>query len=107
MHPDTSLPPLSAETAAALRAHLETLTTRQQQVALLVINENLTYNQIARRLCISPHTIKIHLSTVYARLGISSRRRLRLLMIFTVLHYELLESHPALSGEEETPPPPA
>ena len=50
----------------------EVLTTREQQVADLV-REGLTNRLIARRLCISEKTVEMHLSRVFAKLGVSSR----------------------------------
>ncbi|HSF83281.1 MAG TPA: sigma factor-like helix-turn-helix DNA-binding protein, partial [Anaerolineales bacterium] len=52
---------LTYKTAADMRARWETLPEPQQQVALLVIEENLTNLQIAGRLGLSLHTVKQHL----------------------------------------------
>jgi len=92
------------EAAASLRARWESLTYRQQQIALLVLREKLTNNQIAHRLSLSPHTIKSHLSAVYARLGVENRLQFRLGMRFIELLDEHLEDHPAPAREEKTPP---
>ena len=100
------MPPLTPANAVVLRARWETLSARQQQVALLVINENLTNNQVAQRLVLSLNTVKSHLSAVYASLGVENRLELRLAMLFTKYLYELLENQPAASGEEETPSSP-
>jgi DNA-binding CsgD family transcriptional regulator len=48
------------------------LTTRQAQVALLLV-DGLTNDQIARRLRISASTVRRHLEAVFERLGVPSR----------------------------------
>lgn len=50
----------------------ESLTERERAVATLA-GEALTNWQIARRLCISPHTVNFHLRQVFRKLGIASR----------------------------------
>jgi len=86
--------PPTNEKVADLRARWETLTYRQQEIALLVIKENLTNRQIARRLALSPHTVKDHLSIAYARLEVKGRRNLRYLMIYAAqLDERLNEEH--------------
>lgn len=107
-HAATTSSAQALKTAADLRARWELLTYRQQQAALLVIRENLTYRQIAERLVISTHTVKEHLSAVYAHLGVRDRRDLRHQMLFTENIYALLENQPSpAQGEEEAPPPAA
>jgi DNA-binding CsgD family transcriptional regulator len=51
------------------------LTKREQAVAQLA-GQALTNRQIARRLCISPHTVNYHLRRVFQKLNIESRVRL-------------------------------
>ncbi len=48
------------------------LTHRQRDVLHLVI-QGLTDAQIAQQLVISPHTVSIHLQSIYGKLGVSSR----------------------------------
>lgn len=48
------------------------LTAREVEVLRLVA-QGLTDTQIAKRLVISPHTVHAHLSSIYSKLGISSR----------------------------------
>ncbi len=50
----------------------ESLTSREQEV-LLLLSQGLPNKQIARELQISEHTVKFHVSSVYAKLGVSSR----------------------------------
>lgn len=50
----------------------ESLTAREQEV-LLLLSQGLPNKQIARALQISEHTVKFHVSSVYAKLGVSSR----------------------------------
>jgi DNA-binding NarL/FixJ family response regulator len=56
--------------------HRADLTERERQVASLVA-ENLTNNEVAARLFVSEKTVEYHLSHVFVKLGISSRRQLR------------------------------
>ncbi|MDN3357534.1 LuxR family transcriptional regulator [Actinomadura sp. DC4] len=51
------------------------LTATEQKVALLVA-QGLTNRQVATRMFISPHTIKFHLSKIFAKLHIASRTEL-------------------------------
>ncbi len=53
----------------------EVLTARQKQVVALVV-QGLSNNKIAQALNISPGTVKIHLWSVYRRLGVTDRRAL-------------------------------
>ncbi len=50
----------------------EPLTPREQEV-LELLSQGLSNKQIARALQISEHTVKFHVSAVYAKLGASSR----------------------------------
>ena len=50
----------------------EPLTTRELEV-LELLSQGLPNKQIARRLQISEHTVKFHVSSIYAKLGASSR----------------------------------
>lgn len=50
----------------------ETLTAREREVLLLVA-EGLPNKAIARELGISEHTVKFHVSSLYAKLGVNNR----------------------------------
>ena len=51
---------------------IEPLTAREKEV-LQLMAQGLANKQIALSLSISEHTVKFHLSSLYAKLGISSR----------------------------------
>ena len=51
---------------------VEPLTTREDEV-LQLVGQGLSNKQIARRLQISEHTVKFHVSAVYSKLGAVSR----------------------------------
>lgn len=51
------------------------LTSRQQEVVLLV-SQGLSNKEIARRLEISAGTVKVHLRSIFVRLGIRNRTML-------------------------------
>lgn len=51
---------------------IETLTAREREVLQLIAN-GLANKQIAVQLSISEHTVKFHLSSLYAKLGAASR----------------------------------
>jgi predicted ATPase/DNA-binding CsgD family transcriptional regulator len=53
----------------------DSLTKTEREVSALVA-ENLTNRQIGERLFVSPRTVQTHLSHIYSKLGISSRRDL-------------------------------
>jgi DNA-binding CsgD family transcriptional regulator len=57
----------------APRARANALTPRETEVLRLVA-EPLTNRQIADRLGVSPRTVDAHLRTIYAKLGVKSRR---------------------------------
>jgi DNA-binding NarL/FixJ family response regulator len=63
-HPDRA--------SAGGRAVLSGLTRREQQVASLV-SQGLTNRRIAQRLHVTDKTIEMHLSNIFAKLGVSSR----------------------------------
>jgi len=50
----------------------EPLTSREHEV-LDLLGQGLSNKQIARRLAISEHTVKFHVSSLYAKLGATSR----------------------------------
>jgi DNA-binding CsgD family transcriptional regulator len=64
-----------SQAQAFLRAWLE-LTQRQQQVVCLTCMGH-TNRQIARRLRISPNTVKGHLALAYRQFGVRTRAELR------------------------------
>ncbi|GHP00370.1 hypothetical protein KSF_104170 [Reticulibacter mediterranei] len=48
------------------------LTTREEEV-LCLVTQGLTNGQVAQRLCISPRTVDTHLTSIYHKIGVSSR----------------------------------
>jgi len=63
--------PIVVETSANTPLE-EPLTAREREV-LELLSEGLSNKLIARKLQISEHTVKFHISSVYAKLGASSR----------------------------------
>jgi DNA-binding NarL/FixJ family response regulator len=61
-----------ARDSAAGRTVMSGLTRREQQVASLV-SQGLTNRRIAQRLHVTDKTIEMHLSNIFAKLGVSSR----------------------------------
>jgi DNA-binding NarL/FixJ family response regulator len=57
---------------AATAAHPAGLTAREAEV-LEVLREGLTNAEIAQRLFLSPRTVDHHVSSILAKLGVSSR----------------------------------
>ena len=70
------LPPSLTErllgTSAAVEALSEPLTAREDEV-LALVGRGLPNKLIARELSISEHTVKFHVSSVYAKLGVTNR----------------------------------
>ena len=58
------------------RLDLSRLTRQEKQVAELV-KRGLTNREIGEELCISEATVKKHMSNIFEKLGIESRRELR------------------------------
>jgi DNA-binding CsgD family transcriptional regulator len=52
------------------------LSAQEGRVARLVA-QGMTNQEVARRLYVSPKTVEFHLSNVFTKLGIASRRQLR------------------------------
>ncbi|MEZ4707809.1 MAG: LuxR C-terminal-related transcriptional regulator [Caldilineaceae bacterium] len=65
-------PPPSPPERSASAFPLVSLTRREREV-LRLVTQGLTDAQIAESLVISPHTVHTHLSTIYSKLGVSSR----------------------------------
>ena len=65
--------------AARTAGASETLTAQEAQVALLA-RDGLSNPEIGARLFISARTVQYHLSKVFTKLGISSRRQLYLVL---------------------------
>jgi DNA-binding NarL/FixJ family response regulator len=71
-----SLVAAGAEVPAAPRRTDTLLTSQEQQIARLA-REGMTNPEIGARLFLSPRTVEWHLSNVFSKLGIRSRRDLR------------------------------
>ena len=74
LHPDTidALLPVSLSTARSLPTPIQALTPREIEV-LGMLAEGLGNKTIARRLGISEHTVKFHVSSIFTKLNVSSR----------------------------------
>jgi DNA-binding NarL/FixJ family response regulator len=70
--PKTLAERLLDEPAAAVEELSEPLTARESQV-LGLLGGGLSNKMIARELHISEHTVKFHISSLYAKLGVSNR----------------------------------
>lgn len=62
------------------RRLLGELTLREQDV-LKLIAKGLSNSDIAKRLFISPHTVKNHVSNIYRKIGIDDRTQVALMAI--------------------------
>ncbi len=65
----------SAEDKLALVARAHGLTARERELVALVL-EGLDTRELAKRMFISPYTVKDHLKSVFDKLGVHSRREL-------------------------------
>src|SRR5829696_8276781 len=70
--PKTLIERLLDEPAAAVEELSEPLTARESEV-LGLLGHGLSNKMIARELHISEHTVKFHISSIYAKLGVSNR----------------------------------
>ena len=84
---DASAMPTSLERGANAVARL----SKTEQRVLCMLRQELTEREIARRLKRSPHTVHVHVKSIYRKLDISSRR-------------ELLALLTALEQDEQAPP---
>ncbi|WP_405059643.1 AAA family ATPase [Kribbella sp. NBC_01505] len=66
---------LNADLSKLTTRHYHNLTTKEREVIELV-RQNLTNREIAARLYVTPKTIEYHLSNIFTKLGITSRRQL-------------------------------
>src|SRR5437667_6342893 len=62
----------SSLTTASPPTYPNGLTTREVEV-LCVVAQGLTNEQVAQRLIISPRTVDTHLTSIYSKIGVSSR----------------------------------
>lgn len=60
-----------------IREPASNLTAREREIAILVA-QGLKNREIAERLSITEHTVKVHLSNTFAKLGVSDRLLLAL-----------------------------
>jgi DNA-binding NarL/FixJ family response regulator len=75
IHPHVAaqlLPQPSQRDGSVEEPLVESLTMREQEV-LQLIGQGLSNKMIAERLHISEHTVKFHVSAIYAKLGVASR----------------------------------
>lgn len=76
--PITPLAPLAQPVEeppdASLQPPITTLLTEREDVVLHLLNERLSADEIARRLVISPHTVRKHTANIFGKLGACSRR---------------------------------
>ena len=70
--PKTLTERLLQEPAVSIEELSETLTAREREV-LDLLGHGLSNKLIARELHISEHTVKFHISSLYAKLGVSNR----------------------------------
>ena len=71
MSPEQALA-ASGELSASPPTYPNGLTTREVEV-LRVVAQGLTNEQVAQRLVISPRTVDMHLTSIYSKIGVSSR----------------------------------
>ncbi len=76
-------------------SQIEQLSSRELEIAE-AFSGGESYHQIADRLCIAPSTVRTHLSTVYRKLGVSTKLEL----------HKLLEDSQRFSVSQSGPPTP-
>ncbi len=64
--------PTASPSRGAESASVEPLSAREREV-LRLIAEGLTNQEVAARLYLSLHTVKVHARNIYAKLGVASR----------------------------------
>lgn len=75
-----------------LRLRWQTLTGRQQQIALLIYAGK-SYRQVAWELGLGQESVRTHARHLYPKLGVASQKELRALMLKTDLLDEYLEDY--------------
>ena len=71
--------PMSPRIARAVLRELQQLPSEpdplspRERHVLKLVDEGLTYKQIAERLCVSPHTVHSHIKNIYDQMQVRSR----------------------------------
>src|SRR6516164_9519669 len=70
-----SVPASSQDTQGQNKQQVNSLTSRERQIVLMVA-EGLSNKEVGRRLNLSEGTVKVHLHNIYTKLGINKRTAL-------------------------------
>ena len=70
-----SVPASSQDTQGQNKQQVNSLTSRERQIVLMVA-EGLSNKEVGRRLNLSEGTVKVHLHNIYTKLGINNRTAL-------------------------------
>lgn len=64
---------MNSDTGTSVSGDLETILTGREQEVVALVAEGLTNKEIARKLEISPATVKVHVERLIAKLGVADR----------------------------------